>query len=547
MKKPKLSELTLREKIGQTAVFRSDRYQTLYTENREEFDLVGGVWIWGALDMKLINMGDVTTNVKLKSDDTYEFLKSVTENQKIPVIGCMDNGSGITHAFHDLSPAMGLPMIGATGSAELSYKMGKCKAQELKCAGARWLWGPEEDLENRNSSIGLYRKFSDNPDLVIELANAHNHGIQDQNVVATAKHFPGSDELEYRDAHVSQSMMRLSKEDWYKRQGRIFQEVFDDGVMSVMIGHQCFPAVDNRKINGTYLPAVVSSKIVTDLLKEEMGFKGVVITDGIGMEGSLGLFDGDIDKLCVESVKAGCDVILGPGKNYIYAVEKAVLDGYIPESRIDDACQRVLDMKEKIGLFENPIEPIVKEDVLAESKAVNQEIIDNGMSLVCDRRNMLPLTPEKAQRVTIVYVGDRPQMFEDLDVMVDELYKMGVKTVAKQVGVGDPPDPQNLSANSDIILYVADAKDWGMAGFRGETFKTFYRVTMAGMKGRRIGVSIGSPFLYFDYFEGFDCFANVYQTDEIVLRSCVQALFGKKEFKGGHPFKLIPDGMEVNY
>ncbi|MBR3961305.1 MAG: hypothetical protein IKK13_03730, partial [Clostridia bacterium] len=185
MKKPKLSELTLREKIGQTAVFRSDRYQTLYTENREEFDLVGGVWIWGALDMKLINMGDVTTNVKLKSDDTYEFLKSVTENQKIPVIGCMDNGSGITHAFHDLSPAMGLPMIGATGSAELSYKMGKCKAQELKCAGARWLWGPEEDLENRNSSIGLYRKFSDNPDLVIELANAHNHGIQDQNVVAT--------------------------------------------------------------------------------------------------------------------------------------------------------------------------------------------------------------------------------------------------------------------------------------------------------------------------------------------------------------------------
>ena len=86
-----------------------------------------------------------------------------------------------------------------------------------------------------------------------------------------------------------------------------------------------------------------------------------------------------------------------------------------------------------------------------------------------------------------------------------------------------------------------------MAGFRGETFKTFYRVTMAGMKGRRIGVSIGSPFLYFDYFEGFDCFANVYQKDEIVLRSCIQALFGKKEFKGGHPFKLIPDGMEVNY
>ncbi len=547
MKKPLLSELTLREKIGQTAVFRSDTYQEFYTKDRDYFNLIGGVWIWGALDMKLINMGDVTQNVKLKSDDTLAFMQEVTKNQKIPVIGCMDNGRGVTSAFYDLSPAMDLPMIGATGSAELSYKMGECKARELKCAGARWMWGPEEDLPTRNSSIQLYRKFSDNPDLVIELSKAHGQGIQAHNVAATAKHFPGDDELEYRDAHVSQSMMRLTKEDWYKRQGRVFQEVFDDGVMSVMVGHQSFPAVDNRKINGTYLPAVVSDKIVTELLKEEMGFKGVVITDGIGMEGSLGLFGGDIDTLCVESVKAGCDVILGPGRNYINAVEKAVLEGYIPESRIDDACQRILDMKEKVGLFDCPVEPVDKAAVLKASAEVNQEIIDNGMSLVCDRRNMLPLTPEKAERVTIIYVGDRQTMFEQLDAMVDELYKQGVKTVTKKIGVGDPPDPENISANSDIILYVADAREWGMAGFRGETFKTFYRTTMNGMKGRRIGVSINSPYLYFDYFEGFDCFANVYNEYEITQRSFVQALFGKKEFKGGHPFKLIPDGMEVNY
>ena len=547
MKKPALSELTLREKIGQTVVFRSDTYQWFYATDKEYFNLIGGVWIWGALDMSLINMGNVTTNVKLHSEATLEFMQNVTKDQKIPVIGCMDNAGGLKFAFDDLSPAMDLPMIGATGSAELSYKMGECKARELKCAGARWMWGPEEDLANRNSSISLYRKFSDNPDVIIELAKAQNKGVQAHNVVATAKHFPGDDEMEYRDPHVSQSIMRLSKEDWFKRQGRVFQEVFDDGVMSVMIGHQSFPAVDNRKINGTYLPAVVSDKIVTDLLKGEMGFKGVVITDGIAMEGSLGLYGGDIDTLCVESLKAGCDVILGAGKNYINAVEKAVLEGYIPESRVDDACQRVLDMKEKIGLFETPVEPVDKAAVLAASAETNQAIIDNGMSLVCDRNNMLPLTPEKAERVTIVYVGDRKSMFDDLDIMVDELYKQGVKTVAKQIGVGDPPDPQNLSANSDIILYVGDARDWGMAGFRGETFKTFYRVTMAGMRGRRIGVSINSPYLYFDYFEGFDCFINVYNEYEATQRSFIQALFGKKEFKGGHPFKLIPDGMEVNY
>lgn len=547
MRKPKLSELTLREKIGQTMVMRSDAYQEMYANNREEFNIVGGVWVWGALDMSLINMGNVITNKVMHSDTTLEFLQNAVKNQKIPVIACMDNTSGIRFAFDDLSYAVDSPMVGATGSPELSYELGKCKANELKCAGARWLWGPEEDLINRNSSIGLGRKFSDNPDLVIDLAKAQNRGIQSQNVAATLKHFPGEDEMEYRDPHVSESIMRLTKEDWLKRQGRVYRECINDGVYSIMVGHQSFPAVDNTKINGSYIPSTISYKVVTELLKGEMGFKGVVITDAIGMEGLCAMFGGDKVRVAVETLKAGNDVILGAGKNYINAVEEAVKTGYIPESRIDDACSRVLDMKEKLGLFDNPVETVNKSEVLANSQKINSLIINNGMSLVCDKKKMLPLTAEKAQRVTIVYCGDRKNIYDSLDIMADELKKHGVKTVNKQIGVSDPPDPQNLAKNSDIILYVGDAMDWGMAGFRGETFKTFYRTVIGGQKGKRIGVSLNSPYLYFDYFEGFDCFINIYNNMEETQRAFVKALFGELEFKGGHPFKLIPDGMEVNY
>lgn len=547
MRKPKLSELTLREKIGQTMVMRSDAYQEMYANNREEFNIVGGVWVWGALDMSLINMGNVITNKVMHSDATLEFLQNAVKNQKIPVIACMDNTSGIRFAFDDLSYAVDSPMVGATGSPELSYELGKCKANELKCAGARWLWGPEEDLINRNSSIGLGRKFSDNPDLVIDLAKAQNRGIQSQNVAATLKHFPGEDEMEYRDPHVSESIMRLTKEDWFKRQGRVYRECINDGVYSIMVGHQSFPAVDNTKINGSYIPSTISYKVVTELLKGEMGFKGVVITDAIGMEGLCAMFGGDKVRVAVETLKAGNDVILGAGKNYINAVEEAVKTGYIPESRIDDACSRVLDMKEKLGLFDNPVETVDKSEVLANSQKINSLIINNGMSLVCDKKKMLPLTAEKAQRVTIVYCGDRKNIYDSLDIMADELKKHGVKTVNKQIGVSDPPDPQNLAKNSDIILYVGDAMDWGMAGFRGETFKTFYRTVIGGQKGKRIGVSLNSPYLYFDYFEGFDCFINIYNNMEETQRAFVKALFGELEFKGGHPFKLIPDGMQVNY
>ena len=149
-----------------------------------------------------------------------------------------------------------------------------------------------------------------------------------------------------------------------------------------------------------------------------MGFMGVVITDGIVMAGLTGCFDSFGD-LLVDVVNAGNDVILGtyPGAGDL--IEQAVKDGRIEESRIDDACQRVLDMKEKIGLFNDDYwEPgYVAEDIVPETRRINREIANRAITKVCDRQNLLPVDKSRVKNVTIVCSTHEDSFFEQLDVM----------------------------------------------------------------------------------------------------------------------------------
>ena len=367
--RPQLSELSLRQKIGQMAVYPFDSVVLKKLKEKDkDVSIMGGIWITGALDMKIINMSFESTGEKVTAKSNWRFMKALNEMMEIPVLGCMDNNFGIKGQFHDMTNMVGPCAVGAADSKEYAYKMGVCKAKEMKCAGANWLWGPEVDLANRFSSISLCRTYSDDPDWIIKLAKEEVAGIQDNGVAATVKHFPGNDEMEYRDPHTNETIMRLPVEQWKKRQGRVFQEMFDAGVYAVMVGHQSFPACDNTKKKGQYLPSTVSYKVITELLKGEMGFQGVAITDAIGMDGLKEMFDGDLYKVSIACINAGCDVILGAGYDFIDVIEAAVNSGEISESRIDDACNRILNMKEKMGcltvlrkrwirmqLFRNPL------------------------------------------------------------------------------------------------------------------------------------------------------------------------------------------------
>ena len=356
MKKPSLSELTLREKIGQTCVL-----QVRHAKGNPDYFInqpYGAIWsaYWMLSDKEVV--GELVDNgydIGAPEDFAKNYdlwLKAVNKNMKVPVLSAVDAGAGAGCDIPGCSRTPVASAIGATGSEELAYKIAKRVGTEALTAGCNWIWEPLGDIACMFNSAYVLRCFGCETEKCEKMVVSQLKGLQDAGVAATVKHFPGADIHDYRDAHIQPSEIGYSMEEWERVQAPVFQAAIDAGVYSIMIAHNSFPAADDTQINGENIPSTLSYKIITELLKEKMGFDGVVVTDGVGMRGLTVFYSGP--KLYVELLKAGNDMILGPNlDDYIDEVEKAVLSGELSEERINDACQRVLNMKEKLGLFDD--------------------------------------------------------------------------------------------------------------------------------------------------------------------------------------------------
>ena len=534
--KIKLEDLSLREKIGQTALAfisndMSDLSKTPY----------GGMWSIGAIRFTNVNMDDIATEAVAYAEDSKTRIKGYNSKLKVPILSAMDNMNGIKHAFSELSFVADCVAVGATDDEQMAYDAGASRARQLKSTGSSWLWWPEVDLANRNAVINWGRLFSDDPKKVSKMAIAAVKGAQEQGVAATAKHFPGSDEIEYRDPHASASMLNITYEEWEKRQGKLFKELIDAGVYSVMIGHQSFPGYDNTKINGRYIPATVSYKIITELLKEKMGFSGVVVTDGIGMKGIMDVFDCDEKEVYIAALNAGNDVILGVNDDYIDIIENAVKEGRVSIERIDDACRRVLEMKEKLGMFKEGY--TCADDSVSEVnkyvKNVNQKIAQNGLTLVTNKKNILPVDKKIIKRVTAVVLSYDDEQIESLKIMKEEFNKRGAEFYIKR-NLYSYEEIEDISNNCDLIIYIGYLMRGLNNHFREDEKESFNYVMYRGEE-KSFGISMGTPNLYFDHFFNFHTFINCYNFYEETQRALVAAIYGEIPFKGGNPFKLIPD------
>ena len=147
--------------------------------------------------------------------------------------------------------------------------------------------------------------------------------MQKNGVASAVKYFPGQDRFDYRDAHLSPKVISTELDEWEKEQGRVFYEAIDSGVSCVVVGHAAFPAVDDSVLKGKFRPASVSEKIVTDLLKNKMGFKGVVITDKLSVAGITSRYD-DYADMVIDFVNAGNDILSDIEKTAGDIIENAV-------------------------------------------------------------------------------------------------------------------------------------------------------------------------------------------------------------------------------
>ena len=190
---------------------------------------------------------------------------------KYPLIFQQDYERGL-----DLPGMTELPVemaLGAANSVELAYNYGKAVALESRSVGVNWVLHPVADLNlNRFNPITNTRSISDNPDLAIKLLNKQIEGLQQNDVAATIKHFPG-DGVDFRDQHLVTTCNTLSMKDWWKNHGKVFQALIDHGAAAIMPGHISLPAYQKETIEGLHPPATLSKELLTDLLKGDMGFK----------------------------------------------------------------------------------------------------------------------------------------------------------------------------------------------------------------------------------------------------------------------------------
>lgn len=537
-KKPNLSELTLREKIGQTAVMQLADF--INHENIEEHlknNPLGNIWNCGNLAMTIVNLTGITGENLQNSEYYREWINKINDMLPIPVLSATDPmGETFANNFKEIVTA---PTVAAANSKELAYEYGVMQAKMAKSGGCNYYWAPVMDIPSRFNAVSIMRAMSDEPKKLKELSEGMIKGLQDNGVAATVKHFPGADQTEYRDPHFSPSIIGSSYKEWKKLQGKAFKNMFDIGVMSVMIAHMGFPAVDDRKLGNGYLPATLSDKIILGLLKKKMGFKGVVITDGIDMAALNAAYPNRED-LYVALLNAGNDILLGVrDMNYIDIIEKAVKDGRVSEERINDACSRVLDMKEKLGLFSTVSQqPIAMDDKLRdEIGEFNRRVSELAVTLECDINKQLPLDASKIKNVTIVCSAHVDRAYDSLNHMKAALEKRGMN-VKLQRRIKNQQEMDKIDSESDLIIYAGylyTHAPMGASSFYGDECATFFYAFTKG-KEKSVGISLGSPYVYYDFYSNLDVFVHAYTLSKEAQEAFIKGIFGEIEFKGVMPY-----------
>lgn len=314
-------------------------------------------------------------------------------------------------------PPMGMAAI---GDPKLTYKIGLTIAKQLAAIGVTQMYSPvcDVNINPKNPEIGI-RSFSDDPETCARHAVALLKGFQDGGIAATAKHFPGRGDST-TDAHDVLDVIRADKERMREVELVPFKAAIDAGVKAIMTGHSVYPAYDDK------FPATLSERLLTGLLREELGFDGVIVSDAIGMAAILKQWP--LPRACALAIKAGCDTLLLKADDEsrsqcFFGIKQAVESGELSEKRIDESVTRLLRMKYDQGLFETAGK---KDPKKAQAYAMSKPVIDlswdvakKALITMRDDKKTLPLKADKRilvieQRIPYEFVGKDPYMHQHM-------------------------------------------------------------------------------------------------------------------------------------
>ena len=514
----KITDLSLEEKILQTVVIRVDKDNFVAEK-------VGAAFFFGEIITEADEMG---------IDCARRTLAKYIDNADIPILITSDFENGCGSMLKGMTPLPYLMSLGAANDEKIAYDYGKATALEARSVGANWSFSPVSDLNiNKRNPLVNVRGISDNPEVAKKLLTQVVKGMQDNGLAACAKHFPG-DGLDWRDQHIVTTVNNLDFEDWKRLSGDVFGELINSGVYSIMAGHIALPSYQReRGIRNLPMPATLSHELIENLLKREMDFKGVVVTDALGMGGFNGYYD-TREQSEIEAFKAGCDMMLWPTKSYVKNMEEAVQNGYIPMEHLDDAVSRILNMKEKLGLFNKDNHAVTLSDADREFvKNTQRETAEKSITLIRDEGNFFPI--KASQKIAVVPITHHEPAFDEAVLLCDKLREKGFDVTYFKDKIEDKDVDEN-----DLVIYALFSRPFRPMGFldfhSGEAGKVAYSLQYGAKKS--IVVSFGSPYFGNQYFERALTYVNAYSMLAPSVEAFVKAATGEIEFGKFSPVEL---------
>jgi len=505
--------------------------------------------------------------------ETSDLNHRLNARARLPLLVAADLEAGPGMRFPDLVLGPSAMAVAATGDLALARRRARATAEAARALGIQVVFAPVADVNNDpDNPVINVRSFGEQPEAVGRFVAATVAGLQEGGVLATLKHFPGHGDTNV-DSHRSLPVLGVDRARLDAVELVPFRAGLAAGARGVMTAHLAVPALDpepapvlaapirtkdfNAEVAevqtaGT-MPAVVSRPITTKLLREEMGFDGLIFTDSMEMGGIVAHFE--TGEAAVRVLEAGADVVLMPPDPTVAidAIVSAVESGRLPAARLDEAVSRILAEKERLGLFrgpELPLAQIARAAGTRAQKATEEEVARRGLTLVREAEGALPL--REGVRLLVVAVHD-----ERTTVAIDATLQAELNRRAASVdfvrldptscaGEGAAVAERAKEADAVVVaLFVRPRSGRGTLEVPPEGKAAIASLLASGRPV--VGISFGSPYLLRD-LPGLPTYLCAYGHQALVQAAAVRALWGEAPIEGTLPVTIpgvAPRGMGI--
>ena len=484
---------------------------------------------------------------------------------RIPVLiagNCDDGGNGVLPKEGTFVATAA--EAGASPDTESAYRIGYVAGREASAIGVNWMFNPVADVyKNWRNTIVNTRSFGSDPARVTECVRAYIRGIKDANpnMACTCKHFPGDgwDEL---DPHISPAHNEASVEEWMQSYGLVYKTMIEEGLEAVMTGQISLPAW-SRKVNPDIrneeiMPASLAPELLQGLLRKELGFNGVIISDASHMIGMAGVMARKDAVPCC--IAAGCDMFLfandfAEDLNYM---REGYEKGVVTEERLNDALHRILGLKAHLKLYDNTVrypDPKLLDEVGCETfHTYTKEAADAGITLVKDTRALLPIDVKKKNRALLIYVRSTPNSKGDTgdgvrERITEELERVGF-SVTQCPSFYDRENSDGVNPMNFVRMMMMDRREdfkkkydvvFVFVNVKGYAQKNVERLSWSSGHSMElpwyteevptVGVSLNYTNHLVD-LANIHTFINAYGPNRENIRAAVEKIVGLSEFHG---------------